>query len=71
MEAFFFLAPMVICAHPPHHPSGFFSAYAGNRFWMSRSDHSHHPIILSLATEVMGLSLVQSMSANSFVIKFV
>ena len=31
-SVFDFLAPMVICAHPPHHPSGFFIAHAGNRF---------------------------------------
>jgi len=48
MEDFYFLALMVICAHPPHHPYGFLRADAGSRFWMGRSDLSHHPIFYLL-----------------------
>jgi len=32
MEVFYFLAPMVICAHPPHHPYGLLMADVGVRF---------------------------------------
>jgi hypothetical protein len=32
VEDFSFLAPMVICAHPPHHPFGLVSAVAESRF---------------------------------------
>ena len=31
-KALYLLAPMVICAHPPHHPSGLYAADAGTRF---------------------------------------
>jgi hypothetical protein len=32
VEVFIFLALMVVCAHPPHHPYGLLTANAGNRF---------------------------------------
>lgn len=59
LEGFDFLAPMVICAHPPHHPSGFLQSQCrcqvlNEPVWpLSPSDH------LSFATKVKGLSFVQ------------